>query len=134
LVKIITNFFSLANEKNIANRVVLLVATQKNCKFCVQLKNDFLKPIFLNKIYREKIYLAEFSISNPASNIIDFNNKKTTVASFVDRYRIVGTPTMIFLNNKGVVLHKAIYGLESPDFFFNTIEKAINKSFAVMQK
>lgn len=129
----VADFASLAKTLTTQNKILLLVATSVDCHFCEQLKSEFLQPIFLDKRYQSYAFVAELPLDRPNLPMIDFNGTTTHLADIATRYKIVGTPTMVFLAPNGTQLHQSIFGIETADFFHYTIEQALNTSHARLQ-
>lgn len=125
----INNLQSVSASLKAQKKLLLLIGSSDDCAFCVQLKEEFLKPIFINQQYLDKALVRELFINRTNGSFFDFDGKEVDISVLIQRYGIIGTPTMAFLDDRGQVLHDPIFGIATPDFFFHTIENAIDSSY-----
>ena len=117
----------LMRQKNVP---LLLEFHSDSCPYCRLLEEDFLQPMAASREYTDKVLIRQLQIDLDA-DIIDFDGKTTTAGKFARRYRAFMTPTMIFLDNKGVEVADRIVGINTPSLFSAyidiEIEKALNR-------
>ena len=74
------------------NKTVLLIFDQSSCTYCDMFKKDVLSNSTIQKELNKKYNVV----------IVDMN-KEYNLAS---KYKVVGTPTEVFLNSNGDEIHK----------------------------
>jgi len=104
---------------------ILLVVAASDCPYCVQLEEDFLKPMLISGDYDDRVIIRKIEIDQ-ADLLRDFDGRLVTPSELADRYRASLTPTMLFLDPQGRELVERMVGLTTPDFFGGYLDQAID--------
>lgn len=110
----------------------LLYVSRPDCPYCESLKKDVLHPLLKGKRFDHLLVLRELSLVD--ESVIDFDNKKRTAGSVLAKYEIVGTPTLLFLDEKGEQLTSKLSGYFSKDFYWSYFENGVAKAIAKLNK
>ncbi len=76
-----------------------------------------------NDDYRPLVDLHELAWES--NDVIDFDRQARSAAEIIARYKIMGTPTLLFLDGQGNELTDRISGYHSEDFYWYYFDKAI---------
>ncbi len=64
------------------------------------------------------------------SILADFDGTSITAQSLADRYGVVATPTLLFLDSRGEPLVRPLMGYNGSDFFSYYLERALDAAIA----
>ena len=102
-----TDLNKAINQSHAENKSIMLLFTQKNCYYCDELKEKTLSnPEVISKLNEKYITV-----------IIDINNQ----SKVADKYKVFGTPTIIFLDSNLKEVGK-IDGYVDANEFLNTLK------------
>ncbi len=113
---------SLARSEKL---VLVLEFTFEDCAFCDLLEEEFLKPMSINREYREKVIIRSVSMDGD-NQIKGFFGESVSGDQLASRYRVKTSPTMVFLDADGNELSKKLVGIWSIDFFGGYIDERID--------
>jgi len=131
----ITYVSNLAKESSAAvseGKIFLLYVSRPDCPYCERLKKDVLHPLLKGGRFDQDLVLREVSLSD--GSVIDFDNKTRAASKLLGRYEIVGTPTLLFLDQNGGQLTDKLSGYFSSDFYWSYLESNIFKSVALIRR
>lgn len=117
-----------SQQAMIEDKVYLLYISRLECPYCARLKKNVLHPMLKNKDYEELLELRELSFEG--GQVVDFDGKSYLSIEIINRYAVIGTPTLLFLGDKGEELTSRIIGYHSEDFYWFYFDKAIKKAKA----
>jgi len=109
-----------------AGKIFLLYVSRPDCPHCELLKRDVLHPLLKGNRFGEDLILRELSLADRA--IVGFDNKMQTANKLLVKYEIVGTPTLLFLDQNGGQLTDKLSGYFSKDFYWSYFESGIKKA------
>jgi thioredoxin-related protein len=112
------------------NRVYLLYVSRLDCPYCARLEKNVLFPMLRNDEYVELVDLRE--ISYEGGEVVDFDGQTRASVDIIRRYGIIGTPTLLFLDEDGAELADRIVGYHSEDFYWFYFDKAIEEARRVL--
>ena len=121
------DFLSLATMMEDKQVVLLLEFHADGCPYCIQLEEEFLQPMLLNKGYESKVLIRKLK-RDSGSEIINFEGKRVTARFFANTYHITLTPTVLFLDSKGNEVVKRIIGINTPGLFGGRLDGGIEKA------
>ena len=103
-----TNFTQALNDAGVQNKTVLLIFDQDSCYYCDLLKKDVLSNANVQKQLEKDFIVVDIDIT-----------KQPQIAS---KYKVMGTPTSVFLDSKGNEVQR-IEGYVSAGEFLNLIKE-----------
>ena len=121
----------LASEANAAgdeSKIFLLYVSRPACPYCEKLKQDVLFPLVKGKRFDHILRLREVSLAD--NNIIGFDGVEVSAGRALSGYKIVGTPTLLFLDRHGRQLTENLSGYFLKDFYWSYLEANIKKAQA----
>ena len=119
----------LAIEKN---KVFMLYISRPACPYCARLEEQVLEPMLISNEYDSLVVLRE--LSTKGKQVIDFDGQRKPAADVTQRYKIAGTPTLLFLDDNGVELTQRITGYHSEDFYWHYLDTAIKSARSRIQQ
>jgi thioredoxin-related protein len=111
-------------SSNSPHQWIILYVFAKDCSFCYQLEKDVLKP-FLKSNEAMDFLLRKIDID--AIRITNFQGKSQTAYQWLQHYNVKTTPTLLFLDPQGKVLHSPLFGYSPNTFYEYFLEKAIQR-------
>ncbi len=110
-----------------SNLILVIEFSSEYCGYCRQLEQDFLMPMQRNSDYDDKILIRSVSMSD-YEYLVDFEGRSVSTAEFASLYGVVITPTLVFLDSKGVEMAEKLVGFWSPDYFGGFIDNSIDEA------
>ena len=110
-----------AGEKQIP---VLMFFSMKHCPFCVEVEEDYLKPMLRNSEYDSKIIIRKVRIDE-ADSVRNFSGKQRYAEDLGDDYNVSMVPTLILVDAKGNKIAKPIIGIANAHYYSDELDKAI---------
>lgn len=116
----------LANQKNIP---IMIMFTAQGCEFCRQLKREVLNPMILGGLYDGyAMYMRQVSLDDYTP--LKFSDEESIdKRAFARMYRAEITPTIIFVNSRGIPIAEKIVGVFDTQLFAARIHQAINQGY-----
>lgn len=96
-----------ASEKQIP---VLMFFSMKHCPYCIEVEEDYLKPMLRNASYDGKVIIRKIRVDGTGS-LRDFNGKERDADEFGDDYNVSMVPTLILVDSHGAKIAPAIIGI-----------------------
>jgi len=113
-----------ANKKQIP---VLLFFSMKHCPYCIEVEEDYLKPILRNSGYDGKVIIRKVRIDG-TDFVRDFKGKDREPDEFSDDYNVSMVPTVVLVNSKGKKIAPAIIGIKNSHYYSSELDDAIDLS------
>lgn len=113
-----------ASEKQIP---VLIFFSMKHCPFCIEVEEDYLKPMLRNAEYDGKVIIRKIRIDG-INELHDFSGKDRDPDEFSDEYNVSMVPTLIIVDSKGKKIAPAIIGIANSHYYSSELDKAIDSS------
>jgi thioredoxin-related protein len=120
---------NLATESQQAiskDKVYLLYISRLACPYCARLEKNVLHPMLNNGDYDAQVELRELSWEG--GEVIGFDGEAHQSLEIINRYAVVGTPTLLFLGSSGEELTQRLVGYHSEDFYWYYFDEAIEKA------
>lgn len=115
-------------------KIPLLIAfTAEHCPFCETVKEEFLHPMERGGLYTDKVIMREADLDSYAE-IIAFGGKQISVAELGNLYGIEVTPTLIFVDSKGMELAERLVGIRTVDYYGGFLDDAIDQSIDTLNR
>lgn len=112
---------------------ILLMFAADYCAYCEQLEEDFLKPMLRSGDYKDKVLIRKLRIDGNGT-IRDFEGAETSPAAIAERYNVSLTPTVVFVDGKGVELAPKRIGLTTPAFYGGYLDDAITQALDILRR
>ena len=120
--------FSLTgDDARIQNIPIMVLFSSVHCDYCKFIKEEFLNPMLKSGDYLDKVIIKVVE-DDEGDEVIDFNKETIDSGDFSDRYKIIFTPTIIFINSGGVELTERIVGLGNVEYFGGFLDEAIDNA------
>ncbi len=119
--------FFIDSQKSIRNITpILIMFSVPECGYCKKIKEEVLGPMAKIEEYKDKIIIRHVD-SSSNREINNFFNDKVSENDFSFSYAIDLFPTIILVDNYGVILDKMI-GVIIEDYYWMYLDEAINNS------
>lgn len=116
-----------ANEANEKQLPILMFFSMKHCPFCIEVEEDYLKPMLRNAEYDKKIIIRKVRIDGTAS-VRDFTGKERDAAEFSEDYNVSMVPTVVLVDSRGNRLSPSIVGIANSHYYSAELDNAIEAS------
>ncbi|MGH1460894.1 MAG: thioredoxin family protein [Neptuniibacter sp.] len=105
-------------------KVVLMLVSQPNCSYCVQITEEILRPMIISGHYESTTLFTELEI-NTGKKIKDFAGNTASANEFAKRYGAWATPTLLFLDWHGNQIAKKMIGINTPELYGYYVDQAL---------
>lgn len=122
-----SNLVADANEASEKQVPVLMFFSMKHCGYCIEVEEDYLKPMLRNAAYDGKVIIRKIKIDS-SDSMKDFNGKERDVEEFSDDYNVSMVPTVILVDSYGNKLAPPIVGIANAHFYSHDLDRAIEES------
>lgn len=113
-----------ANKKQIP---VLMFFSMKHCPFCIEVEEDYLKPMLRNAAYDNKVIIRKIRIDG-TDKVRDFSGTEHDAADFSDIYNVSMVPTLVLVDSNGKKISPSIIGIANAHYYSDELDKAIDAS------
>ncbi|MGV6857808.1 MAG: thioredoxin family protein [bacterium] len=110
-----------SNEKGIP---VLLVFVADGCPFCIEVEEDYLKPIMRSGDYTNKVLIRTVNIDED-SEVKSFDGTPTSPQKLQAKYDVFVTPTLVFVNSEGAEVGERLTGINTRDYYGAYLDQSI---------
>lgn len=121
------NLLADARESTKKQIPILLFFSIKHCPFCIEVEEDYLKPILRNAEYDNKIIIRKIRLDGIGS-LKDFSGKEYDLEDFGDNYNVSMVPTLILVDAYGNEIVPPIIGILNSHYYSDELDKAIEAS------
>ena len=126
-IKHASNLATDGDEASKKQIPVLMFFSMNHCPYCIEVEEDYLKPMLRNAAYDDKVIIRKIKIDGTDS-MKDFNGKDRDIEEFSDEYNISMVPTLILVDSNGNKLVPPIIGIANAHFYSHDLDRAIEKS------
>ncbi len=110
---------------------IFLYVAATDCPYCRRLEKDILKPMLKSGEYQSRLVMRK--ILWEGTNILkDFNGNEILPESFLLKYNIMATPTILFLDRHGNEIANRITGYRSADLYWYYLDTSVDKAVEVL--
>ena len=106
---------------------VLMFFSMQHCPYCIEVEEDYLKPMLRNSEYDSKVIIRKVKIDG-IGIVHDFNGKERDPAEFSEEYNVSMVPTLVLVNSKGKKIAPAIIGIRNSHYYSSELDDAIDAS------
>lgn len=121
------NFSLTAHDARIKKLPIMVLFSSVHCDYCSFIKEEFLNPMIKSGDYLDKVIIKVVE-DDEGDEVIDFNKEIIDSDDFSDRYNIIFTPTIIFINSDGAEVTERIVGLGNVEYFGGFLDEAIDNA------
>lgn len=110
-----------------AQKPLLILFSMEDCAYCEFVEEEHLKPMLRNQDYLDKVIIRRI-MTDDFDDVIDFDGTKISSLDFSARYGAYVTPTVVFLNHKGVELSQRLLGVRNTEFYGGELDEGLEIS------
>lgn len=125
------DFAMLALKSNQQKLPILIMYAAETCEYCERLEDEILGPMYQAGEFNNRVIIRKVMIDG-IDNIRDFNGNLVDAENFAYKRGVEVTPTLQFVDASGNQLAPEMIGYNTPEFYANYIENAIDKSQQVI--
>ncbi len=109
----------------------MVLFSAPDCIFCDKLAAEVLEPEIKSGQLKQRVKLLEIDIHR-GGKVTDFDGDPIRSRIFTDRYKVIATPTVIFMDYDGTPLSKPLMGYTSDSRYPETLKMAIERATTVL--
>ena len=111
---------------------LLLIFSQHDCPFCAKLRREIINPMLISGDYADRALVRELMIDDHGQ-ITDFDGAAVAPREVFDRYGLAVTPTVLLLDRHGRELAERQVGINTVDYYFYYLDRAIDTALATLR-
>lgn len=127
-----SNFVEDSDEAKKKQLPILMMFSMNHCGYCIQVEEDFLKPMLRNAEYNGKVIMRKVRIDS-TETLRDFNDKVREPGEFSEDYNVSMVPTVVLVDAHGKRLAPSIIGLANAHYYGGELDEAIDSSLLRMR-
>lgn len=116
-----------ATESNKKQIPILMFFSMEHCPFCMEVQEDYLKPMLRNSEYDGKVIIRKMRIDS-TDTLRDFNGNERDPGEFSDDYNVSMVPTLVLVDAQGNKIVPAIIGIVNSHYYSAELDDAIEAS------
>jgi len=121
-----------AKESSKKQIPILMFFSMEHCPFCMEVQEDYLKPILRNPEYDNKVIIRKMRIDS-AGTIRDFKGNERDPGEFSDDYNVSMVPTLVLVDSQGNKIAPPIIGIANSHYYSAELDEAIEASTQKMR-
>ena len=121
-----------ATQSNKKQIPILMFFSMEHCPFCMEVQEDYLKPMLRNSEYDSKVIIRKMRIDS-TDTLRDFNGKERDPGEFSDDYNVSMVPTLVLVDAQGNKIVPAIIGIANSHYYSAELDDAIEVSTQKMR-
>ena len=122
----IVNLKEIGTNAEERNLPIMLLFIDSDCDNCVKINEEVIGPMIISGDYQDKIIIQFINLDE--DKIIDFNGKESNVDKVADHYNLELTPTVSFVDEKGIEFIEPISGMSNLDYYGSLLDESIDKA------
>lgn len=122
----VVNLKEIGAEADERNLPIMLLFVDSDCDDCVTITEEIIEPMIISGDYKNKIIIQYINLDE--DKIIDFNGKESNADRIANRYNLELTPTVSFVNDKGIEFVEPISGMSNLDYYGSLLDESIDKA------
>ena len=116
-----------AKESSNKQIPILMFFSMEHCPFCMEVQEDYLKPILRNSEYDNRVIIRKMRIDS-AGTIRDFKGNERDPGEFSDDYNVSMVPTLVLVDSQGNKISPPIIGIANSHYYSAELDDAIESS------
>ncbi len=123
------SFYEVAQQAQRDNLPIMIMFSAEHCGFCIQLKREVLDPMMRNGMYDGKVmYMRQVSLDMHSP--MQFSATETIEKrAFASMYRADITPTIIFVDSRGLPIADRLVGVFDTQLYAGMIHRSLNQAY-----
>jgi thioredoxin-related protein len=126
-VTIATNLQADGESARKARKAILLLVSQEECSYCIQIKREVIGPMIRSGDYEDRLLIRELLLDG-VSTVIDFQGVARDSHNVAYDYQASVTPTLLFLDADGKELTAKMVGISTPDMYYYYVDQSIQEA------
>ncbi len=110
----------------------LLVFVADGCPFCIEVEEDFLKPMLRSGDYDDKVLIRKVKIDE-YHDMNDFDGKPLSPQKLQARYDVFVTPTLVFVDAQGKEIAERLTGINTRDYYGAYLDRSIGQGLKALR-
>jgi thioredoxin-related protein len=119
-----THWNQVSKTSQESGRPIMMVFSSNDCGYCVRLKDELIEPGLKEGALQKRVLVREFNIDS-SGKVEDFDGLPVRSRSFVSRYDIFATPTVLIVDPQGKRLSDPIVGYDNLEEYSERLDRAI---------
>lgn len=108
---------------------ILLVFASETCSYCIQVEEDYLKPMLASGEYADRIMIRKLHLRDTRT-LTDFDGSAVEAGVLASRYGVDLVPTLVFVDAQGREIAERLVGLSTVDFYWGYLLQSIETAQA----
>ena len=108
-----------------ANAPLVLYVSRTDCSFCQRFETRVLGPVMASGLYADVVIREVVLDATPGETLMPLAD---SMAEFVDRFEVAGTPTVLFLDPQGSEIARRYVGYSDNDFSQYRLERSLRSA------
>jgi thioredoxin-related protein len=130
-VTIATNLQADGESARKARKAILLLVSQEECSYCIQIKREVIGPMIRSGDYEDRLLIRELLLDG-VSTVIDFQGVARDSHNVAYDYQASVTPTLLFLDADGKELTAKMVGISTPDMYYYYVDQSIQEAIEAL--
>jgi thioredoxin-related protein len=111
---------------------VIVFVSRDACPYCRTLREQILKPMLTAGKFEQRAILAEVSLDRNEP-LTGFENSPMTAQAFAEDYQAGITPTLLFLDSRGLEISKRRVGISNLELYGYYLQKSIDEALQAIR-
>jgi thioredoxin-related protein len=111
---------------------LLLMFASESCPYCVQVEEEFIKPMIISGHYTDKVLIRHVMVDG-SEQVRGFDGRAISVDDLARRYSVSMVPTVVIVDPSGEPLVPRLVGITTRDFYGGELDDAIDASLAKLR-
>ncbi|KPK39643.1 MAG: hypothetical protein AMJ69_05095 [Gammaproteobacteria bacterium SG8_47] len=112
---------------------LLLLFASESCPYCVQVEEEFIKPMIISGHYTDKVLIRHVMVDS-YERVTAFDGATISIDQLARRYGVSLVPTVVIVDARGEQLVPRLVGITTRDFYGGELDDAIDASLAKLRR
>ena len=122
----VVNLKEIGNEAEERNLPIMLLFVDSDCDNCAAITKEIIEPMLISGDYKDKVIIQIVNLDE--DKIISFNGNESNADRIANRYNLELTPTVSFVDEKGIEFVEPISGMSNLDYYGSLLDESIDKA------
>lgn len=127
-----SNLLADAAEARDKQVPILLFFSMEHCPFCIEVEEDYLKPILRNAEYDDKVIIRKVKIDD-SKFVHDFAGKDREADEFSEQYNVSMVPTIVLVDATGKKIAPSLVGIKNAHYYSAELDEIIDSSIVKLR-
>ena len=133
LIALADSFVMDAELSTARSLPIAVFVSQQGCQFCEALRRQVLFPMIRAGELSDRAIFRELSL-DAGFTVTDFDGNEIGGRNFADRYAAAVTPTLLFLDARGVEIADKIVGISNIEYYSFYFNRALESARSELQE